>query len=73
MCIVCTNGEQKISVDNYVGEQGNVCAFGYDVIPTPLEKKITNFGYNSGNRKIGVGYTSFFKAANANMATNCVL
>lgn len=31
VCIVCTNGDQKISVDNYTVEQGNVCANGFKV------------------------------------------
>jgi hypothetical protein len=46
VCLVCTNGEQDISIDNYVAEQGNVCAFGYDVIKDPLPKDALNFPYN---------------------------
>ena len=76
ICIVCTNGAQKITADNFVAEQGNVCAFGFDVLPDPLSEKLTNFAYDgspSSNRKLGTGYTSFFKAKDGTMKENCVL
>jgi len=59
ICVVCTNGAQKIHVDNFVAEQGNICAFGYDVKKDPLEKKITSFEYDDSagsKRKIGTGW-----------------
>jgi hypothetical protein len=46
VCIVCTNGEQDIHIDNYKAEQGNVCAFGYEEIKDPLPKTTTNFEYD---------------------------
>ena len=73
---MCTNGAQKITLDNYVGEQGNVCAYGFDVVKDPLTKKLTDFAFDdsaSSNRKIGSGYTSFFKPVDATMASNCVM
>lgn len=76
ICVVCTNGEQDISQDHYVGEQGNVCAFGFDVIKDPLPATITTFDYDDSagsNRKIGTGYTSFFKVKSAVMGQNCAL
>jgi hypothetical protein len=60
-----------VSLDNFVAEQGNVCAFGFDVIKDPLAEKLTNFAYDASSgssRKLGTGYTSFFKPADANMA-----
>jgi hypothetical protein len=51
-------------MDNYVAEQGNVCAFGYDVIKDPLPESTLKFPYNpddGSKRKIGSGWSSFFK------------
>jgi hypothetical protein len=50
-----------------VAEQGNVCAFGFEEIKDPLPKTTTNFEYDGSQgseRKIGTGYSSFFKQLN---------
>ena len=76
VCIVCTNGQQQISVDNFEAKQGNMCENGFKSVQSPLKQKVLSFPYDStigAQRKLGNGYQTFFQPIDEILRENCVL